>query len=257
MRILLVNDDGIHAKGIHVLQQAAQAFGECITVAPHDESSAVSHAITLHAPLRLRNHGPNAYAVTGTPTDCAYIGLHKVLDPQPDLLLSGINYGPNLGIDVLYSGTVAAAMEGSRAGVPSVAFSLATRHPTDEDWETAGRVVREFLTWYLDQPPLPQGKLLNVNIPKGPLPTPAPFRAVRLGEVDYPPDVASREDPRGGYYYWIGGKPPRLGDEPDTDTGSILEKHVSVTPLHLDLTDYSSLGDLQNRLTSTPSKKET
>lgn len=250
MRILLVNDDGIHAIGLRVLKEAAQSFGDCLVVAPHDECSAMSHAITLHAPLRLRPHGPQEFAVTGTPTDCAYLGIYKVSDPKPDLVLSGINYGPNLGIDVLYSGTVAAAMEGARAGIPSLAFSLATSSPSSEDWETAGRVVKEVLTWYQKQPSLAPGKLLNVNIPPSPLPTPAPLRAACLGEVEYPTHVEGREDPRGGNYYWIGGRPPKWGVRPGSDTAFVQQQKVSITPLQLDLTDFDELDDLRSKLES-------
>ncbi len=248
MRILIVNDDGIHAVGLRILTEAAQSFGDCLVVAPHDECSAVSHAITLHAPLRLREHGPQKYAVTGTPTDCAYLGIHMVSESKPDLVLSGINFGPNLGIDVLYSGTVAAAMEGARAGIPSLAFSLAARNPCEEDWGTAKRVVHEVLSWYLKQPPMAPGKLLNVNIPRSPLPVPAQLRAACLGEVDYPTHVETRKDPRGGHYYWIGGRPPLLGDHTGSDTAMIQQKEVSVTPLQLDLTDFDELDDLRKKL---------
>lgn len=249
MRILLVNDDGIHAEGLRILHESAQEFGDCFTIAPHDECSAISHAITLHAPLRLRSHGPQRYAVTGTPTDCVYLGIHQLCDAPLDLVLSGINHGANLGVDVLYSGTVAAAMEGARAGIPSLAFSLAARRPTEQDWQTAGRVVHEVLTWYTKQPPLEPGTLLNVNIPKAPIDKPAPLCATHLGELHYPNHVETRQDPRGGRYYWIGGRPPLLGsDDPHSDTTVIQQHRVSITPLHLNLTDHASLESLRNQL---------
>lgn len=239
MRILICNDDGIHAAGLDALAEVARAFGDVWIVAPHVEASASSHAITLHEPLRLLPRGHQRFAVTGTPTDCAYVGLHHLFEEPFDLVLSGVNHGPNLGIDVLYSGTVAAAMEGARYGVPSIAFSLVGRSFPDACWVDVRRVVHEVLTWFMQGPTLPTERVLNVNIPMGPLPTPAPLRATRLGHVHYPPHVEEKQDPRGRSYLWIGGRPPVLSNEPGTDCAAVQEGCVSITPLLLDLTDHS------------------
>lgn len=250
MQILITNDDGIHATGLQILAEAASTFGDVLIVAPHEERSACSHAITLHAPLRLLPMHtpamPQRFAVNGTPTDCAYLGLHEVSPRPVDLLLSGINHGPNLGVDVLYSGTVAAAMEGARAGVRSVAISLNKRTQDPAVWQRTKRAVIQILAWILSQPPLPEGRLLNVNLPVALAEKPS-IMITRLGQVVYPPEVDTRRDPKGGAYYWIGGKGPVYGDEPGTDCVVIQEGQISVTPLQLDLTDTPTLQGLRSK----------
>ncbi|HAA58651.1 MAG TPA: 5'/3'-nucleotidase SurE, partial [Myxococcales bacterium] len=223
--------------------EVASQFGDITVIAPSENRSAISHAITIHHALRVKEIKPNWYAVTGTPSDCTYIGMHHILDQHPDLLLSGINHGANLGIDVLYSGTVAGAMEGAQHGIPALAFSLAEYTPTAEDWVHAKRAVEDILRWFLTHSPLPKGKMLNVNIPKAPLPSPTPFTMTRLGTVQYPPQVDKRLDPNGKPYYWIGGLPPVYGSQANSDSAVIQQKDkVSITPLQLDLTDHDMLA---------------
>lgn len=252
MRILIVNDDGIHATGLDVLASAARSFGDVWTVAPHVECSAMSNAITLHSPLRIYPRGHQRWAITGTPTDCTYVALHH-FGVTFDLVLSGVNHGPNLGIDVLYSGTVAAAMEATRAGIPAFAFSLVQGHsePVDsEQWCSVGRVVKDVLTWYTQSKPMPEGTLLNVNIPGGEIASPTPLTGTTLGQVSYPPRVTEQLDPRGKPFLWIGGDPPTLGNQPGTDCAAIHNQSISITPLQLNLTNYDQVDALHQEITA-------
>jgi 5'-nucleotidase len=232
-RILISNDDGYLSEGIRTLAEAVSDLGEVVVVAPLSEQSASSHAISIHRPLRLHEVKPQWWAVDGTPTDCSWIGINHVMrDRRPRLMLSGINHGPNLADDVTYSGTVAAAMEASILGVPAIAFSLATR--VDFEFGPAARFARSLVTSALAQA-LPPGMLLNVNVPGG---EPDGYAVTRLGKHSYGADVVEKLDPRGRKYYWIGGNEYQHEDIPGSDCNAVLrEKRVSVTPLHLDLTD--------------------
>jgi 5'-nucleotidase len=234
VRILVSNDDGYASAGLRALAGALEDLGEVWVVAPESEQSAASHAISLYRPLRLREVRPRWFAVDGTPTDCSYIALAHVLKGRPPkLMVSGINHGPNLADDVTYSGTVAAAMEASLLGVPAIAFSLATRQ--DFRFEAAAAFARSLAQAAVERP-LPPGMLLNVNVPAGdPL---EGYAVTRLGKHSYGMEVVEKTDPRGRQYYWIGGSEYQHEDIPGSDCNVVLrEKRVSVTPLHLDLTD--------------------
>jgi 5'-nucleotidase len=236
--ILVSNDDGHAASGIQALVAAMEPLGEVWVVAPESEQSAASHAISLHRPLRIREVRPRWYAVDGTPTDCSYVGINHVLrDRRPAIMVSGINHGPNMADDVTYSGTVAAAMEASLLGVPAIAFSLVSRHHFAFD--PAARFARSLVAAALEHD-LPPNLLLNVNVPAGALPT--SYAVTRLGKHSYGFEVIEKTDPRGRKYYWIGGNEYQHEDIPGSDCNAVhREKRVSVTPLHLDLTDEPML----------------
>lgn len=236
--ILISNDDGITAQGIGVLEEVVRSLGayRVTVVAPHDQQSASSHSLTLTSPLRIIEHGPGRFAVTGTPTDSVLVAMEKILrsDP-PDLVMSGINHGPNMGEDVIYSGTVAAAMEGTMFGVPSYAFSLAAWHPAD--FSGAGEFLRRCLPEILAFP-LRRGTLLNVNIPDGPVENIRGIRVTRLGSRVYQNVITDQVDPHGKPYLWIGGQGPTWSRDQGTDYAAVEEGYVSLTPLMVDLTHY-------------------
>ena len=239
-RILVTNDDGIYSEGIRKLARGLAPLGEVFIVAPDREQSAASHALTLNRPLRLMQLEANEWIVDGTPTDCVNLGVLKLLnDPRPDLVVSGINFGPNLGDDVTYSGTISAAFEGSLLNIPSIAFSsLVAKHFSfDPCVEFAVELVR----WLLEEPRDPQ-IILNVNFP------PAPFegvRVTRLGKRVYSEALIERLDPRGRKYYWIGAGKPTWHAGEGTDFEAVQSNYVSITPLHLDLTHHGSIPRLK------------
>ena len=240
-RILVTNDDGVFSEGIERLAAALSEVGDVFTVAPDQERSAAGHSLTLHHPLRAKMIGPQRWSVDGTPTDCVNWGvLHLLKDERPRLLVSGINLGLNLGDDVTYSGTVSAAFEGTLIGIPSVAISqeIETGFTFDAAAAFAIRLAKHLL-----ETPLPPGTLVNVNVPAG---VPKGVRVGRLGRRRYGEDVIEKKDPRGRPYYWIGATPPKGDIEQGTDLSSVSEKYISMTPLHLDLTDYGSLTLLED-----------
>ncbi|ACX51744.1 stationary-phase survival protein SurE [Ammonifex degensii KC4] len=245
MRILLTNDDGIFAEGLGALRKMLEPVATLYVVAPDRERSAASHAITVHRPLRVREAGFRSprlkgWVVDGTPADCVKLGLEVLLPERPDFLVSGINYGPNLGTDVLYSGTVSAAIEGVINGIPSVAVSLATRREPDYTW--AARFVLVLLE-ELRKHQLPPGTLLNVNVPDG---VPRGVKVTKLGSVRYVNVVDCRTDPRGRAYYWMAGEPLELdGNDSETDVWAVREGYISVTPVQIDLTNYGFLEELK------------
>ena len=242
MRVLLSNDDGVHAPGIRALAEAF-AGDEVWVVAPDREQSASSHAISLHRPLRIVEVSPRWYAVDGTPTDAVYMGLNHVLrSARPDVVVSGVNNGPNLGNDVLYSGTVAAAMEGALLGVNAIAVSLAG--PPPHEFEEAARFAVALARRITSNPP-PAPLLLNVNVPPGRI---RGYRFVRLGRRTYGNEVVEKTDPRGRKYYWIGGEGgPTNEDIPGSDcNAALLDGLVAVTPLHLDSTHDAVLSELRS-----------
>jgi 5'-nucleotidase len=242
MRVLLSNDDGVHAPGLAALA-AAFAEDEVWVVAPDREQSASSHAISLHRPLRIHEVAPRWYAVDGTPTDAVYMGLNHVLrSARPDVVVSGINHGPNLGNDVLYSGTVAAAMEGALLGGAAMAVSLAG--PPPHEFADAARFAVS-LARRIASAPRSAPLLLNVNVPPGPI---RGYRFARLGRRTYGNEVVEKIDPRGRKYYWIGGEGgPTNEDIPGSDCNAVLlEGLVSVTPLHLDSTHDAVLSELRS-----------
>lgn len=237
-RILVSNDDGYLSEGIQALVSAMEPLGEVWVVAPDREQSATSHAISLHRPLRIKEVRERWFHIDGTPTDCSYLAIHHLLkDRRPDLMVSGINHGANLADDVTYSGTVAAAMEASILGVPAIAFSLVARG--EFDFGPAARFAAQLARAVLSNPV--QGRmLLNVNIPGGV--EPVGYRVTRLGRHSYGYDVIENVDPRGRKYYWIGGKDYAHEDVEGSDCNAVhLDKVVSVTPLHLDLTEFRQL----------------
>jgi 5'-nucleotidase len=241
-RILVSNDDGYFSEGLQALVEAVSPLGEVWVVAPDREQSAASHAISLHRPLRIKEVRERWYAVDGTPADSAYLAINHILkDARPHLMVSGINHGANLAEDVMYSGTVAAAMEGAILGVPAIAFSLVTRRQFD--FGPAARFARSLVAAALARP-LPRRMLLNVNVPGGV--EPQGYAVTRLGRHTYGYEVVEKEDPRGRKYYWIGGNEYQHEDIPGSDCNAVfLEKRISLTPLHLELTDHSLLPDLK------------
>ena len=242
MRILCTNDDGYLATGIHVLAQAAHELGAVQIVAPDREQSATSNSLTLHRPLRKRLAPDGAVVVDGTPTDCVILALNHVLEGEPDLCVSGINHGPNMGEDVLYSGTVAGAIEATIMGVPSVAFSYAGREPEEiEGWQT---IISSLLNQFVEKG-LPEATLLNVNLP-GISPTDVQgVRVTSLGRRRYSDSIIRAADPSGREYYWIGGGVTHWEGGPASDFRAVEEGFVSVTPLHLDLTSYPQLDEVR------------
>lgn len=243
MRILVANDDGIHARGIRTLSERLSQVGEVWVAAPDREQSATSHSISLHVPLRVQKVGPRDHAVSGTPTDAVYLGLHHILADKPDIVVSGINHGPNLGNDVIYSGTVSAAMEAAMFGYKAIAVSLCTHDVVSEvremHFDTAAEFVARLVTAMADKP-LPRGVLLNVNVPNRPISEIKGMKICRLGFNNWASTVGERTDPRGRPYYWIGGTRKGHDDIPDSDINAVADGLVAVTPIHYDLTDYRS-----------------
>ena len=239
MNIMVTNDDGIHAAGIRALAEAMAELGTVTVVAPDRERSAVGHSLTLHSPLRIFELHKGWYAVDGTPTDCVNMGIHNMLPVTPDLVVSGINHGANLGDDITYSGTVAAAMEANLMGIPAIAFSLATFEPSNHFTDAAKiavQVARQVITHGL-----PADTFLNVNIPNYPLGKIHPPLITRQGKRSFIGKIVDKTDPRGRKYFWVGSEEPHLNDDPGTDFHAINRQHVSITPLHLDLTNHKSL----------------
>jgi len=236
--ILVCNDDGIHSEGLAALAEAARPLGEVIVVAPDREQSAVSHALTLHRPLRVNEAGAGRFAVDGTPTDCVNLAINGILPRRPTLVLAGINKGANLGDDVTYSGTVSAAMEGTLLGVSSVALSLIGR--ATFQFDGAARFAGRLGAWVL-QHGLPKDTLLNVNVPPAENgQAPRGMALTRMGRRRYGDAIVEKVDPRGRKYYWIGGEELDFVEEEGTDFHAVRNGLVSVTPIHLDLTNYKS-----------------
>ncbi len=255
MRVLLTNDDGIFAAGLDALRTALADLAEALyVIAPDRERSATGHSITVHRPIRVREACYNdghcrGWIVDGTPADCVKLGLESLLPETPDLVIAGINLGPNLGTDVLYSGTVSAAMEGLINGVPAIAVSLADHGPVSGEvsFAHAARFVRRLVPLLLrHRETLPAGTLLNINVPAG---SPVECRITRLGHLRYANAVTRRTDPRGRDYYWMAGKPfSPDGHDPDTDIGAVRNGYISITPVQFDLTNYTAMETLKTWL---------
>lgn len=249
--ILVSNDDGYYSLGIRALSSALATFARVVVVAPSSDQSAISHAISLNRPLRLNQEESSGdvkiYSVDGTPTDSVYMGLHHVLkNEKPDLVVSGINHGANLGYDVFYSGTVSAAMEASMFGITSIAISLVSRHSFNFD------VAKEFIADFCQgilQKEWPKSTLFNVNVPKR-VSTAKDYAITKLGHHEYTTEVTERTDPRGLKYYWIGGTWSGYQDLPGTDCNAIAQGLISVTPLALNLTKASLLDELSTLKTN-------
>ncbi|MGB3738525.1 MAG: 5'/3'-nucleotidase SurE [Pontixanthobacter sp.] len=249
MKILLTNDDGIFAPGLAVLEEIAAHFSDDVWVcAPHEEQSGAGHSLSLNAPVRLHEHGERRYSVTGTPTDSVMLALRTVLDSPPDLILSGVNRGANLGDDITYSGTVSAAIEGALAGIRSVAFSqVLNRDATHEPFDAARQWGAKALAPLLDTP-LPERTLVNVNFPPLAADAIRGVRAVRQGFHDYSRgSVVEGRDPRGLPYYWFGLHAIEHTLDHGTDLEAMDDGFVSVTPLQLDFTHHASLDALAQR----------
>jgi 5'-nucleotidase len=240
--IVVSNDDGIRSPGIKALASAMQAVGHVVVVAPDRERSAAGHSLTLSHPLRSDEIAPGWHSVDGTPTDCVNLAINGILRRRKvSLVVSGINKGANMGDDITYSGTVAAAMEGTLLGIPSVAFSLATWDRFD--FAAAGAFAEKVARRVLDRG-LPKDTLLNVNVPPVPESEIRGVRATRMGKRIYGDAIIRKRDPRGRYYYWIGGDKLTHEGVPDSDLEAVEQGFISVTPLHLDLTHFASLKSL-------------
>ena len=243
MRLLCTNDDGILATGLDTLARAAEAIGEVYVVAPDREQSATSHSLTLHHPLRPVPRGDRRWQVDGTPTDCVMLAVEALMPERPDFVLSGVNHGQNMGEDVLYSGTVAAAMEGLSLGIPSIAVSFAWGDLRADTKRLAEQteLLASLLRHLLSLPAFPRDTLLNVNLPPLPPDQVKGVRLTRLGRRAYSGSITPMQDPWGRQIYWIGGGSAEWRGEADSDFQAIRDGYVSVTPLHLDLTHYSML----------------
>lgn len=246
MRILLTNDDGIHAPGLRTLTNHVADLGEITVAAPMGECSAAGHSITLSSPTRVQTVYADGraygYSVDGTPSDSVKLALFELLPEPPDLILSGINLGANVGISILYSGTVAGASEGTMLGIPSIAFSLDTYE--NPRWDAAGRIARHIAQQVI-QNPLPGHVLLNVNIPNLPDAELKGMRPTFMAPSHFAEKYVKRTDPAGKDYYWLGGAMELLTSEPDADAHALAEGYVSLTPLSLDLTHREGLAHLR------------
>ncbi|HLN87900.1 MAG TPA: 5'/3'-nucleotidase SurE [Candidatus Limnocylindrales bacterium] len=249
MIILLSNDDGIQSEGLTALEKSLARLGQIYTVAPDRAQSSMSHALTLHRPLRVHELSPRRMSVDGTPVDCVKLALTGLLPIKPDLVVSGINKGPNLGDDIIYSGTVSAAIEGTLLGIPAIAVSLVAFDKFD--FEVAAEFAATLIE-RIQQPGIPAGTLLNVNVPQLPKHQLKGWKLTRMGKRHYSENIVERVDPRGGKYYWIGGDDLGFAHDDGTDCVAVHEGFVSVTPLQVDLTDHKLLNEAPLRDFSWP-----
>ncbi|TKB26182.1 5'/3'-nucleotidase SurE [Desulfopila sp. IMCC35006] len=238
--ILITNDDGVHSPGIAALQQAMEGLGQTIVIAPDRDNSAVSHSLTMNRPLKIQKLADNFYTVNGTPTDCVALGLKKILRQPPDLLVSGINAGTNLGDDISYSGTVSAAIEGTMYGVPSMALSVGGKPPYDY---RAAMQIAVCMAEKILRNSLPENTLLNINIPSGEVYR--KIRVTRQGRRLWENSIHETLDPRGSKYYWIGGGTALADPGEDTDVYTFAAGNVSITPIQLDLTNHTGITYLK------------
>jgi 5'-nucleotidase len=245
LRILLSNDDGYQSDGLATLAVSVSGLAEIVVVAPDRNQSGASHSLTLSTPLRVEQTRDGIYFVNGTPTDCVHLALTGLLDDVPDMVIAGINHGANLGDDVLYSGTVAAAAEGRFLGLPAIAVSLVGDNP--RRFDTAGRAIQVLLE-RLEGSPLPSDTTLNINVPDLPWDELQGFQATRLGYRHRAEPVIESHDPKGRLLYWVG--PAGVGQDagPGTDFHAVENGYISVTPLHFDLTKHASVGGLESWL---------
>jgi 5'-nucleotidase len=248
VRILLTNDDGINAPGIKALWQNLNAIGDVFVVAPSFEQSAMSQAITVHNPIRVDSYpiGINnvvGWSISGTPTDCVKLALETLLTEKPDIVISGVNSGSNLGSDVLYSGTVSAAIEGALHNIPSIAISLDKRK--DADFLFSAKFSVKLIKKML-QEKIPSNTLLNVNIPSNCNESDEEVAVTKLGVRKYTNSFDKRQDPSGRNYYWMGGQITDSENKEDTDVFAVKSGKVSITPIHFDLTDYQLMKTLED-----------
>lgn len=247
LKILITNDDGIYAEGIYKLACALERIGDVFVVAPNRQRSATGHAITMHEPIRAEkikffDKDFDAWSISGTPADCVKLGIQALMKEKPDIVFSGINNGPNLGTDVLYSGTVSAAMEGAILGYSAVAVSLAAFEHLHYDYasEFCGLLAEKIV-----QDPLPPDTLLNVNIPNCKKQDLKGVKATTLGVRKYKNSFIERIDPRGQSYYWLGGEILDEKKDEGTDIYSIQNNYVSITPIHFDLTKFDLIKEIE------------
>ncbi|MBP6514093.1 MAG: 5'/3'-nucleotidase SurE [Steroidobacteraceae bacterium] len=248
MKILLANDDGYRATGLRCLKDALTGVAPLTVVAPDRNRSGASNSLTLDMPLRVQHTGDDVYyVINGTPTDCVHLAITGLFEHEFDMVVSGINHGANLGDDVLYSGTVAAAIEGRYLGLPTIAVSLVCEHDSGRHFETAGRVARELVERVLAEP-LHHSMILNVNVPDVPYEELAGMQATRLGCRHRAERAVKQQDPRGRTIYWIGPAGPEQDAGPGTDFHAIANRYVSVTPLQIDLTRHASVPGIEDWL---------
>jgi len=241
MRVLVSNDDGVDAPGIRILAEGLRAAGhEVLVVAPDRDRSGASNSLTLDAPVRVQQLDASTWRVYGTPTDCVHVAITGMLEVEPDIVVSGINNTANLGDDVIYSGTVAAAMEGRFLGLPAVAMSLQTVDHIGLHYETAARAAVEIIA-RLATDPLPADTILNVNVPDLPWDQVRGFEVSRLGNRHRAEACIPQQDPRGRQWWWIGAAGPEQDAGPGTDFHSVRTGHISITPIQVDLTRYQAL----------------
>lgn len=250
MKILVSNDDGIYANGINALVKELVKEHEVYVIAPDAERSAAGHSLTLHTPLRVKeidmdNGVKAAWAISGTPSDCVKLGLNIILDEQPDLVISGINHGPNLGSDILYSGTVSAALEGAIHGCPSIAVSLASDSGAYEDFVCPAIVVSSIVK-KLGNVKIPKKSILNVNVPGLCWNHLAGYEITRLGTKMYTDTYEKRIDPRGKVYYWMAGEIITTKEEEGTDIQAIRNNKISITPVTFEMTHKSIMPELED-----------
>ena len=245
MKILLSNDDGYHAEGLAMLARALSKLADIVIVAPDRNQSGSSHSLTLDTPLRVGRTGDGVYFVNGTPTDCVHLAITGLLDAAPDMVVSGINHGANLGDDVLYSGTVAAAIEGRFLGLPAIAVSLASEKP--QHLTTAATVARN-LVERLQTKPLPADTILNVNVPDLPEDALKGYQATRLGFRHRSEAIVETQDPKGRPVYWVGPAGQGQDAGPGTDFHAIDAGYISITPLQVDLTRHDAVKDIEQWL---------
>ena len=255
--ILITNDDGVNSPGLISLFNAMKELGDAHIVAPDRERSAASRSLTMHRPLKVEELRKNVFSVNGTPTDCVAIGITKILTEKPSLVVSGINKGANLGDDISYSGTVSEAMESTLMGISSLAISLVTDKPSKKSmlyFETAARIAVDIGRYILGNT-LPYDTLLNINVPNVQIDTIKGMKFTKQGKRVYDNAVHDILDPNGNPHYWIGGGEPSWEEGNDTDIQAIQRGYVSITPIHLDLTNYEALQLLRENWTSNPSIK--
>lgn len=245
MLILVTNDDGVHSPGLIALFKAMKEIGDAVIIAPDRERSAVGHSLTLHRPLKVEEVREHVYSVNGTPTDAVVVGVSKILPRKPDIVVSGINRGGNLGDDITYSGTVSAAIEGTILNIPSFAISI--QGDKNYHFETAAFFAATIADYIMEKP-MPYDTFLNINVPNLPKKTVKGMKLTRQGKRVYDNSIQEVYSPRGERYYWIGGGVPYWEHAEDTDINAVEEGYVSVTPIHLDLTNYDALERLRKEL---------
>lgn len=249
MTLLLTNDDGFAAPGLIAVRKYLSKFYRVVTVAPDRDRSGASHSLTVTRPLRVKKIDKDYYAVDGTPTDAVMIAVYCLLKKKPDMVVSGINSGANMGEDVTYSGTVAAAVEGSLFAIPSIAVSLAgmgsLNHAQPKDFVKAARFTQKVVK-QVEKKGLPEGLLLNINVPVGQDVNIGKYAITRLGKRVYDDVITEKIDPRGEHYFWIAGRVRITGKGPDTDYGAVEKKIISVTPLEVDTTAFGFIEKLKD-----------